>query len=75
MHLSKGDIILILNLEKIIFTKKTQEPLLLHTFIEVDYYTNQIIIIKNLQELTEKDFFLLSRELYNILDLRDHLRR
>ena len=75
MQLSKGDIILVLNLEKIIFTKKTQEPLLLHTFIEVDYYTNQIIIIKNLQELTEKDFFLLSRELYNILDLRDHLLR
>jgi len=71
--LSKGDIIFISSLKELFFSDRLKDSFFFHTFLEIDCYTNQIVIIKNWWELTEKDFFLLSRAFYNILDLRDQL--
>lgn len=73
INLVKGDIIFITYLKKIFFKNKFKESIIFFSFLEIDYYTNKIIVIKDLQELNEKDFFLLTRGFYNILDLRDHL--
>jgi len=59
-----------LNIKKHTFKNKLKTAIFLHTFVEIDFYINQIVIIKNLYALNEKDFFLLSRDFYNILYLQ-----
>lgn len=71
--LIKGTILFIPQVKTINFLNKLKQSIYFFSFVEIDYYTNQIVIVKDVEELTEKDFFLLSRDLYNILDLRDHL--
>ncbi len=68
-----GDIVYIPRCLLIKFLKKSTRPAIMYTFIEVDYYTNTIIIIKDLKYLNKKDFFLLTRYLYNVLDLKDYM--
>jgi len=70
ISLIKGDVIHILNIKKHTFKNKLKTAIFLHTFVEIDFYINQIVIIKNLYALNEKDFFLLSRDFYNILYLQ-----
>ena len=74
VNLVKGDVISIHTFYKAVCGIKLEEEFrLLTPFIEIDSYTNSIVIVKDLQELTSKDFLLLSREFYSILDLRDYL--
>ena len=75
VDLLKGDIINVLTSKKNFVFNNLKNTFFLHTFIEVDFYTNQIVIVKNLNELTKKDFLLLSRDLYNILELQKYLTK
>lgn len=36
-------------------------------------YTGTIVVVKDLEELTRKDFFLLTKSVYNFLDIQDYL--
>lgn len=54
--LKKGDIIVIKNLKKNLITSNF---FLFFSFIEVDYYTNTILILKDPNEALKKDFYLL----------------
>lgn len=72
VNLVKGDIILIQTFSNVICKLKLEDFRVLTPFIEIDYYSNKIVIVKDLQELTNKDFLLLSRDFYNVLDLRDY---
>lgn len=72
--LVKGDVLFIPESQIVNFQTKFKSALLLHTFIELDFYTNEIVIIKNWNDLVDKDFFLLSRDFYNVLELRNHFR-
>jgi ribosomal 50S subunit-recycling heat shock protein len=71
--LKKGDIIHLPKTKKLIFTSLNHKSLLFHSFLEIDYYTNTVVILKDLNSLSYKDFFLLTRSFYNILDLKDYL--
>jgi hypothetical protein len=71
--LKKGDIIQLPKTTKLRFNTYNTNSIILHTFLELDYYTNTIIIVKDLNSLNQKDFFLLTRSIYNILDLKDYL--
>lgn len=73
ISLVKGDVLSITSCSILTFTKRLKDCYFLHTFIEIDYYTKKIVVIKDLKALTNKDFLLLYRELYNTLDLRDYL--
>jgi len=72
VNLVKGDIISIHTFINAICNAKLEDLRILTPFIEIDYYSNKIVIVKDLQELTNKDFLLLSREFYSVLDLRDY---
>jgi hypothetical protein len=69
--LKKGDIIYIPKNTKLSFNSNSS--ILFHTFLEIDYYTNTIVILKDLSNLNQKDFMLLTRSVYNMLDLKDYL--
>ena len=77
--LSKGDIISfnekidlsIINPKKIKLRNSIIDFIL--TFVEVDYYTNTIVVIKNLDELTSDDFYLLITEFYNLKKIKDYI--
>jgi hypothetical protein len=71
--LKKGDIIQLPKKAKLSFNTSSSKSLLFHTFLELDYYTNTIIILKDLTSLNQKDFILLTRSVYNMLDLKDYL--
>jgi len=71
--LQKGDIIILPTLNKLLFNSFVSKSVFFHSFLEVDYYTNTIIIVKDLNELNKKDFFLLRGSLFNVLDLKDYL--
>jgi len=73
LNLVKGDLIFFSGLKKIFFQNKLKDSILFFSFFEIDYYTNTIIIVKGLNDLNEKDFLLLTRDLYNVLDLKDYL--
>jgi hypothetical protein len=70
--LNKGDILSIkdtnINIENIF--KKYSKTLSMITNVEIDYYTQEIIIIKDIKDLSEEDFFLLSLDYINIQTLR-----
>lgn len=70
--LVKGDIICIHTYSNIIFDVTNEDFRIFTSFIEIDYYANKIVIVKDLRELTNKDFLLLSRDFYSILNLRDY---
>lgn len=73
VFLKKGDIIQIPKSIKLTFNGFNSKSILFHSFIEVDYYTNTIVIVKDLSSLNQEDFFLLTRSVYNVLDLKDYL--
>lgn len=44
------------------------------SFVEIDYYSNSIVVVKDLKELTVDDFYLLIHESYNLLKIKDYIR-
>lgn len=74
-NLVKGDIIRIKKVNKLIFINKRfrSAPHFFHSYIEVDFYTQTLIIVKDLKELSTKDFFLLSKYMFSVLHLQDYL--
>ena len=70
-----GDIITIPKVNLLSFSSKKFNLVLLHSFIEVDYYTNSFIVVKALKNLTKKDFLLLVRNTYNVLNLKDYAKK
>lgn len=71
--LQAGDIIYIPSFFKLKVAKDYRQTIIFSTFLEVDFYTNTIVILKDLQKLTKKDFYLLTRSLYNVFNLKDGL--
>lgn len=75
--LSKGDIIslsekfnpLLINPKRLRLKNTIEDSIL--TFVEIDYYTNTIVVIKDLNELTVYDFYLLLVEFYNLKKIKD----
>jgi hypothetical protein len=70
--LDKGDIISVVDdtikIDKIL--KKYSPTNIFLTHIEVDYYSQNIILVKDFNNLSEEDFFLLSSDYINIQNLR-----
>lgn len=40
------------------------------SFVEIDYYSNSIVIIKNLEDLSNEDLYLIRTEFYNLKKLK-----
>ncbi len=70
--LNKGDIISVTDnnvvIEKI--NKKYNPTVSVLTHVEIDYYSQNIVIVKDKLNLSEEDFFLLSLDYINIQNLR-----
>lgn len=43
------------------------------TFVEVDYYSNCIVVIKDLEELGTEDFYLLVKDVYSLKKIKDYI--
>jgi len=43
------------------------------SFVEVDYYSNTIVIVKSVKDLTADDFYLLIRSSYNLKLIKDYI--
>jgi ribosomal protein S4 len=71
--LYSGDIIEIPQLQTLTFSKKKQFLSFFYTFLEVDYYTNTAVVIKDINSLTSKDLLLLLQITLNELDLQEYL--
>jgi ribosomal protein S4 len=77
--LSKGDVISFsenFNLSLINQKKqrvKTITTDFILTFLEIDYYTNTVVIVKDLYDLTTEDFYLLITESYNLKKIKDYI--
>ena len=72
----KGDLISFIDLKNLNITqKRTKSSLsdIIFSFIEVDYYSNNIVILKDLKDLTTDDFYLLLNETYNIKKIKDYI--
>jgi len=70
--LKNGDIISIvdntINIDKVI--KKYNPTLSMLTHIEVDYYSQNLVLTKDISDLSEEDFFLLTLDYVNVQNLR-----
>jgi ribosomal protein S4 len=77
--LSKGDIISFshsFNFKNLDISEKINKNTQSDTvfsFVEVDYYSNTVVVIKNLKDLTTDDFHLLLNETYNIKKIKDYI--
>ena len=77
--LSKGDIILFSSECKLdnFCMKKVEKNTLFSkvvlTFVEVDYYSNCVIILKNLEDLGTEDFYVLVKELHSLKKIKDYI--
>ena len=43
------------------------------TFVEVDYYSNCIVVLKGVEELCLEDFYLLVRQSYSLKKIKDYI--
>ena len=70
--LKNGDIISVvdntINIDKVI--KKYNPTLSMLTHIEVDYYSQNLVLTKDISDLSEEDFFLLTLDYVNVQNLR-----
>ncbi len=70
--LKSGDIITVtdntINIDNVI--KKYNNTLSMLTHVEVDYYSQNTIIVKDMTDLSEEDFFLLTLDYVNTQQLR-----
>lgn len=77
--LSKGDIILFSSEYKLnnFCMKKVRKSTLFSkvvlTFVEVDYYSNCVIVLKNLEDLGTEDFYVLVKELHSLKKIKDYI--
>ena len=77
--LQKGDIITftpkksLVNFKTNTILKNTYFSKQLSTFVEVDYYTNSIVVLKNFNDLSSDDFRLLIRHYFNLKKFNDYL--
>ena len=77
--LSKGDIIVFcpnFKLNNLNFHKKEDKTLfsrLVSTSIEVDYYSNSIIILKNWEDLGKEDLYLSLKDSYSLKKIKDYI--
>jgi len=77
--LQKGDIITfrpkksLLNFETNAILKSMYSSKQFPTFLEVDYYTNSIVILKNFDELSSDDFRILIRHYFDLKKFNDYL--
>jgi len=67
LSLKEENFFLILNL------KKSSLSNIFYTFVEVDYYTRTLIIIKDFNKLTLNDFYILIPYRFNLKRFRDYL--
>lgn len=74
-YLKKGDVLCLKYFSPLRLWQKNVlfTPLFFHSFLELDMYTGTIVVVKDLEELTRKDFFLLTKSVYNFLDIQDYL--
>lgn len=72
LSLNKGDIISISDNNIVVSSvfKKYNQNLNFITNIEIDYYTQNLIIVKDLTELSEEDYYLLCLDYINLQTLR-----
>lgn len=49
------------------------EPQSVSTFLEVDYYSNSIVIVKGLSDLSKGDLYLMAKDYYSLKKLSDCL--
>jgi hypothetical protein len=49
------------------------EPQSVLTFLEVDYYSNSIVIVKGLGDLSTEDLYLMAKDYYSLKKLSDCL--
>jgi hypothetical protein len=70
--LNKGDIISItdskLKIEKVIKKYNLNYSFLTH--VEVDYYSQEIALVKNISDLSEEDYYLMCLDYVNLQNLR-----
>ena len=77
--LSKGDMISFgdkYNIEFLNVRERKKRFLSTHillTFLEVDHYSNNIIIVKDLEDLTNDDFYLLLKDYHNLKAIKDYI--
>ena len=77
--LSKGDVVSFTNKCNVDFlTIKEHKNNFLSTdtilsFVEVDYYSNTVVVIKDLTDLTADDFYLIVKESFNLKYIRDYI--
>jgi ribosomal protein S4 len=43
------------------------------TFVEVDYYSNCVVVLKDVEELTVEDFYLLIKDSYCLKKIKDYI--
>ena len=77
--LKKGDI-LMFNSKKVCssfslesFLKRQSVQRTFSTFVEIDFYTKTLVIVKDLEDLTSDDFNLLFTEYFDLKKFRDYL--
>ena len=70
--LNGGDVISVVDntikIDKVI--KKYNPTISMLTHVEIDYYSQNVVLIKDINNLSEEDFFLLSLDYVNIQNLR-----
>ena len=73
-YLKKGDVIVLdptFLISTILFNKSLHNFFL--TFIEIDYYTNTVVVIKNLNELSLEDLYVVILHYFDLKKFRDYL--
>ena len=77
--LSKGDVISFTstyNLDNLcmkIVKSNTLFSRVILTFVEVDYYSSCIVIVKDLKDLGPEDFYLLVKDFYSLKKIKDYI--
>ena len=77
--LSRGDVIFFcsnlklntLNVKKVKY--KTLFSKIVSTFVEVDYYSNCIVVLKNVEDLGKEDLYILVKDSYSLKKIKDYI--
>lgn len=79
LYLTKGDIIMFTskyNLENMYRKQSTlafSSSKKVSAFAEVDYYSNSVVILKNIEDLGQEDLYLLLRSSYSLKKIKDYI--
>ena len=77
--LSRGDIISVtlkchninMNIKKSKLNFSSSDTIL--SFVEIDYYSNTIVIVRGLEDLTQTDFYFIRPEFCNVKKIKDYI--